>query len=78
MKNLHLTYFKLLMRKKLNLFLSDLAKILKFQKIFYRILSVWTKVAPLFDKLVTRQNYSSLEEIFTRIGVNKTHLLCCG
>ena len=31
--------------------------------------------APLFDKLVTRQNYSSLEEIFTKIGVNKTHLL---
>ena len=39
------------------------------------VLSVWTKVAPLFDKLVTRQNYSSLEEIFTKIGVNKTHLL---
>ena len=35
MKNLHLTYFKLLMKKKLNLFLRNFIKILEFQRIFY-------------------------------------------
>jgi hypothetical protein len=36
---------------------------------------VWNRVAPLFEKLVVRHNYSSLEDIFKRIGVDKTHLL---
>ncbi|MEK9954999.1 MAG: hypothetical protein VW577_06285 [Pelagibacteraceae bacterium] len=42
------------------------------------ILGVWNKVAPLFEKLIKRQNYSSLEEIYKNIGINKTHYLWIG
>jgi len=42
------------------------------------VLYVWPKVAPLFDKLITKQGHSSLEEIYKNIGINKTHLLWIG
>ncbi len=43
-----------------------------------QILPIWKKVAPLFEKLINRQEYSSLEEVYKKIGINKTHLLWIG
>ena len=62
MKNLHLTYFKLLMKKKLNLFLINLTKILEFQRIFYRILSLWTKELLLILHLTKKQELPLLTD----------------
>jgi len=39
------------------------------------ILKVWNNIAPLLEKLIKRQGFSSLEEEFKKIAINKSHTL---
>mgnify|MGYP003136501197 CR=1 FL=1 len=43
-----------------------------------QIISLWNKVAPLFEKLLVRQQYGSLEEIFDRLAITQHDLLWLG
>ena len=39
------------------------------------ILPIWSKVGPLFDRLITEQGTDSLENMYNRFAINKSNLL---